>query len=140
MTKTKLYSGYFVPFPDEFKCQDKLTNPEKFEPYERPTDLLGSHYLTFDILQKQIILGSVKRYIHLDYYRKRISIRSKLEGIVFEARATAIKEYIVDQNDVHLVRIRFSHGIEEQLCWLESSEAIHSLFDALTDFIQSCRK
>lgn len=78
----------FVPFPDAFKAEEVLEGTkiaqQTIDLYERPADKLGTHYLAFDITQKQMILGVMKRTIHLDFYRKRLSIRGSFEGVVFE--------------------------------------------------------
>ena len=134
----------FVPFPDAFKAEDVLEGTkiqsQKIDLYERPADKLGTHFLAFDITQKVLLLGMTKRTIHLDFYRKRLSIRGGFEGIVFEIRGTMIKSYEVDEKDHFLVILRFTNSSSPQEFWMESSEDIQKLFDALTEFRECCNR
>lgn len=131
----------FVPFPDAFKADEILEGTKisvtKIDLYARPEDKLGTHFLDFPITQKQLILGILKRTVHLDFYRKRFSIRGGFEGIVFETRGSMIKSYQVDENDHYLVRVTFENDSPQEF-WMESSEIIQKLFEALADFRESC--
>ena len=134
----------FVPFPDAFKVEEVLEGTkiasQKIDLYERPTDKLGTHFLAFEITQKQLLLGMTKRTIHLDFYRKRLSIRGGFEGIIFEIRGTMIDRYEVDEKDHFLVRLRFKGSSSPQEFWMESSEDIQKFFDALTEFRECCNR
>ena len=134
----------FRPFPDAFQADTVLAGTkiakQTIDLYERPADKLGTHFLSFDISQKQLILGMMKRTIHLDFYRKRLSIRGGFEGIVFEVRGTMIKSYEVDENDHFLVKISFTSLSSPQEFWMESSEDIQKLFEALAEFRECCNR
>jgi hypothetical protein len=83
--------------------------------YECPADKLGTHFLTFNITQKQIILGLMKRSLHFDFYRKRLSIRGG-----FEVRGQHIKSWDQDANEhtfVHIIFNTSSNSVQE--FWLE---------------------
>ena len=140
MMKTAL----FIPYPDAFNTEFVLEGTkiaaETVDLYEKPTDKLGTNFLAFQITQKQLILGIVKRTVHLDFYRKRFSIRGGFEGIVFEIRGASIKSFDVDENDHFLIRVSFTSGHPPEEFWMESSEDIKSLFDALTEFRDCCIK
>ena len=133
----------FIPFPDAFNESQVLEGTKistsKIDLYARPEDKLGTHFLEFEISQKQLILGLMKRTIYLDFYRKRLSIRGGFEGIIFEIRGSMIKSYQVDENDHYLVRITFDNGASPQEFWMATSEEIQKLFEALADFRESCR-
>ena len=111
----------FVPFPDAFNAAEVLQgtkiSQQAIDLYERPADKLGTHFLEFPIQQKQLILGLMKRTIHLDFYRKRLSIRGGFEGIVFEIRGSMIKSYEVDEKDHNLVRISFVSNASQEF-WM----------------------
>ena len=136
---TKLLTQTFTPFPDAFKCGEVLKT-ENFDPYEKPTDVLGTHYALFNCTQKQIIIGVVKRVIRLDFYRKRLTVLGSFEGTVFDARGSTILSYGIDENDRFLVNIKFRNDTPMQQFWFESSEEIKSFFDALQEFIDVSRK
>jgi hypothetical protein len=135
----------FVPFPDAFNAKEVLEGTkiasQTIDLYERPADKLGTHFLTFDITQKQIILGLTKRTLHLDFYRKRLSIRGGFEGIVFEVRGHQIKSWDQDTNEHTLVRIIFnisSNAVQE--FWLEDPAEYPKLAEALTEFREVCMR
>lgn len=133
----------FVPFPDAFNAAEVLQgtkiSQQAIDLYERPADKLGTHFLEFPIQQKQLILGLMKRTIHLDFYRKRLSIRGGFEGIVFEIRGSMIKSYEVDEKDHNLVRISFVSNASQEF-WMENTEDIQKLFDSLTEFRECCKR
>lgn len=132
----------FVPYPDAFNTEFVLEGTkiaaQALDLYERPTDKLGTNFISFPITQKQLILGMVKRTVHLDFYRKRFSIRGSFEGSVFEIRGNMIKSFEIDENDKFLVRVSFTSNASPEEFWMESSEEIKALFDALTDFRDCC--
>lgn len=134
----------FVPFPDAFRAEEVLEGTkiasEKIDLYERPADKLETHFVAFDITQKQLLLGTTKRTVHLDFYRKRFSIRGGFEGIIFEIRGTMIKSYDVVENDRFLVRITFTSSSSPQEFWMSSAEDIQKLFDSLAEFTESCNR
>lgn len=134
----------FVPFPDAFKAEEVLEGTkiaqQTIDLYERPADKLGTHYLAFDITQKQMILGVMKRTIHLDFYRKRLSIRGSFEGVVFEIRGSQVVSYEVDENDHFLVRIIFTASHSPQEFRMENAEDITKLFEALSEFKECCKR
>lgn len=133
----------FQAFPDAFDTETVLKGTkisvQKIDLYERPTDKLGTHFLEFPITQKQMILGIMKRTLHLDFYRKRLSIRGSFEGTVFEIRGSMIKSYEIDENDHFLVRITFSSS-SDQVFWLETTEQIQKLFEGLNEFRECCNR
>lgn len=134
----------FIPFPDAFRASEVLSGSKiaelELDLYERPTDKLETHFLTFNITQKQLILGMTKRTLHLDFYRKRLSIKGSFEGTVFEIRGAMIKSYEVDEKDHFLVRISFTVSTSPQEFWMETSEDIQKLFEALTEFRECCNR
>ncbi|KAH0791919.1 hypothetical protein GPJ56_004103 [Histomonas meleagridis] len=134
----------FVPFPDAFNAEKALEgskiSSQTLDLYERPTDKLGTHILSFDITQKQFIVGNVKRTLQLDFYRKRMSIKGGFEGTVFESRGNMIKSYEVDEKDHFLVRITFSTTSSPQEFWMETTDEIQKLFESLTEFRECCTR
>jgi hypothetical protein len=134
-------SCIFIPFPDAFNAAQVLEGTkiaaQTIDLYERPTDKLGTHFLQFEITQKQLILGMTKRTIHLDFYRKRLSIRGSFEGVVFEVRGSQVKTYEVDQNEHTLVRITFTSGPPQDF-WMDSQEDVQKFFDNMTEFVEIC--
>jgi len=140
---TMMKTAPFVPYPDAFNTEFVLEGTkiaaQTIDLYERPTDKLGTNFLAFPITQKYI-LGMTKRTVHLDFYRKRFSIRGGFEGIVFEVRGALIKSFEVDENDHFLFRVTFTSGHAPEEFWMDSSEDIKSLFDALTEFRDCCIK
>ena len=141
---TFMKTAPFIPFPDAFNTDFVLEGTkiaaQTLDLYERPTDKLGTNFLEFPITQKQLILGIVKRSVHLDFYRKRFSIRGSFEGNVFEIRGNMIKSFEIDENDKFLVRVHFTQNASPQEFWMESSEEIKQLFDALTEFRECCQR
>ena len=140
---TKLYTQNFIPFSDSFTCDEMLKLDLEIDPYERPSDKLGTHFVSFICSQKTTFFGTLKRAIYLDYYRKRIQIRGykSLEGIVFEARGNIIKEFKIDDNDKFMVRVSFtSPSTPEQLLYFDSDEEVKSFLDGITDFVETCKK
>lgn len=134
----------FVPYPDAFRTEEVLAGSKiaalELDLYERPVDKLQTHFLTFSITQKQLILGMTKRALHLDFYRKRLSVRGTFEGTIFEIRGAMIKSYEVDEKDHFLVRISFTVSASPQEFWMETSEDIQKLFEALTEFRECCNR
>ena len=141
---TMMNTTKFVPFPDAFNIDFVLEGTkiaaETLDLYEKPTDKLGTNCIEYPITQKVIILGIVKRTIHLDFYRKRLSIRGNFEGSVFEIRGNLIKNFEIDEKDKFLVRISFTTSQSPQEFWMETAENIKSLFDALTEFVDCCSR
>lgn len=139
---TMMKTTRFVPYPDafntEFVLEGTKIKAQTIDLYERPTDKLGTNYLEFNITQKALILGMMKRVVHLDFYRKRFSIRGSFEGIVFDIRGNQIKSFEVDENEHFLVRITFTNGASPEEFWMDSAEEIKQLFDALTEFRECC--
>jgi hypothetical protein len=78
-----------------------------------------------------------KRVLHLDFYRKRLSIRGGFEGIVFEVRRAQIKSWDQDPNEHTLVRVTFS-GASAQEFWLDDPADYPKLAEALTEFRECC--
>jgi hypothetical protein len=138
---TMMKSCRFIPFPDAFRASEVLEGTkiaqQTLDLYERPTDKLGTHFLQFEITQKQLILGMTKRTIHLDFYRKRLSIRGGFEGITFEIRGIHVKAYEVDQNEHTLVRVTFSNTGPQEF-WMESQEDVQKFFDSMAEFVEVC--
>lgn len=132
----------FVPFPEAFNdqevLQDTKISKQAIDLYERPADKLGTHFLEFPITQRQLILGMTKRTLHLDFFRKRLSIRGSMEGIIFEIRGSMIRSYQVDEKDHLLVRIQFSSSHHQEF-WMENPDEIKKLFDALSEFRDCCQ-
>ena len=127
----------FVPFPDQFDPLELLKGTKihilQIDNYERPVDRLGTHFLEFPIQQKQMILGMMKRTIHLDFYRKRLSIRGSFEGVIFEVRGNMLKSYEIDENDHSLVRLTFLSGSPQEF-YMENQDDIQKLFEGLSEF------
>jgi hypothetical protein len=138
-----LKTSVFVPFPDAFNTDFVLSGTkiaaQTVDLYERPNDKLGTNYISFPITQKQLFLGMTNRQVHLDFYRKRFSIRGSFEGSVFEIRGNNIKSYAIDDNDKFLVRISFTTNVDPQEFWMDSTENIKKLFEALTEFKECCK-
>ena len=139
---TMMKTAPFVPYPDafntEFVLEGTKISAQTLDLYERPTDKLGTNFIAFPITQKQLILGIVKRTVHLDFYRKRFSIRGSFEGNVFEIRGNLIKSFEIDETDKFLVRVSFTSNCSPEEFWMESTEEIKQLFDALTEFRDCC--
>jgi hypothetical protein len=132
----------FVPFPDAFNAEQVLAgtkiSAQTIDLYERPADKLGTHFLSFNITQKQLLLGMSKRTLHLDFYRKRLSIRGGFEGIVSEIRGANIKSWDQDSNEHTLVRVTFTAAAAQEF-WLDDPADYPKLAEALTEFRECCK-
>jgi len=141
---TMMKTCMFTPFPDAFNEEEVLDGTKiasaKLDLYERPADKLGTHFVSFPITQKQVILGMMKRTIHLDFYRKRLSIRGGFEGVMFEVRGSSIRSYEIAENDHFLVRMAFTGSSSTQDFWMDSAEDVTKLFDGLTEFRECCNR
>ena len=137
---TKLLTQTFIPFSDAFQYDNLLKSDEAIDPYERPTDFLGTHYVSFSITQKATLVGTIKRKLYLDFYRKRIIIRGSFEGPVFEARGTTVKEYRINDEDRFLITINFlSKSIQSQSMWFDSNEDVKAFMDSMAKFLDICK-
>ena len=134
----------FVPFPDAFRSEEVLKgtkiSAQTIDLYEKPTDTLGTHFLDYKMTQKHKLLGTMNRTIHLDFYKKRLTVLGGFEGTLFEIRGNLIKNYAIDELDHFLVRIQFTTRDPPLEFWMETNEEIQQLFEGLGEFTEICAR
>jgi hypothetical protein len=78
-----------------------------------------------------------KRVLQLDFYRKSLSIRGGIEGIVFEVRGAQIKSWDQDPNEHALVRVTFSGASAQEFSFGDPAD-YPKVAEALTEFRDCC--
>ncbi|KAJ6249157.1 hypothetical protein M0813_01757 [Anaeramoeba flamelloides] len=136
MSTTDLPMSEWFPFPIKAKQKKSM----KFKSYEKSEALLDSHFVKFEIFQKNILKRRVNRRLQLDYYRKELIVFTDSNSVFTHCKAVSIEEYKkVESEEPHEIWI-FSKDLKDPIqLWAKNREDVRQILEEIKKFIAACK-